>query len=87
MVCSALFLQDALHIVYCANTMHSSRYLWPPPPFLVNTVNRYFYIRGNEVCHILLKTISSNYPSYKQSDIHGLALGHEEIELCSTANS
>ena len=58
MVGSALFLQPAcmVHTVHCTNMMHSRKpSLWSPSPFLVNPVNRYFYIRGNEIRHVFLK--------------------------------
>ena len=43
MVGSALFLQRALYTVHCTNTMHSRKPSFAiTPPFLVNTVNRYF---------------------------------------------
>ena len=43
MVCSALFLQRALYTVHCTNIMHSTKPSFViTPPFLVDTVNRYF---------------------------------------------
>ena len=43
MVGSALFLQRALYTVHCTNTMHSRKPSFAiTPPFLENTVNRYF---------------------------------------------
>ena len=45
MVCSALLLQRALYTVHCTNIMHSRMPSFViTPPFLVNTVNRYFVI-------------------------------------------
>ena len=53
MVCSASFPHHASYTVHCANIMPlESRYLWSPPPVLVNTA--YFYYTRQKIRHILL---------------------------------
>ena len=49
--------------------------MWLPPPFLVNTVNRYFYyIRGNRIHHILFAysscRVSNQGTTLRASDLH-----------------
>ena len=58
MISSALSIQCALYTAHCRNIMHSRKPSYVvSTPLSVNTRNRYFYIRGNKIRHILLKCL------------------------------
>ena len=88
MVCSALFLQRALYTVHCTiQCTLESRRLWPPQPFLVNAVNRYFVI------YAILKYATFYWNNfiwfpliYRLSKIHVLALVHKAISISSSTD-